>query len=230
MPSVFLSFIPPDREGFVKLHIYEASSADVNVAAQEIEVVTPVGTWPDYITEYSTSNALSPSHWFSIQWEDDKGVLSDMSDRLQGNSETLVGIITDRVMLRDPAFNRTVVAQEAEAAICTYFNVTDPFSIDPSIVSPKVISGLTYLTMARSYIARIFSTSTAASWTAGLVSMKSQSGSAITLDSVQDLLKFANADLGRSFSYVLLMKEIEVGGGFKRVAGIDLTRTLVEIT
>lgn len=231
--SVYLDFIPPNQiPNLAKLHIFE--SADQNGTFDEIEVVTPVGSTGNYITSYTTDKATSASNWFTIQWEDDKGALTDMSDPVQGGTRTLVYEIVQRVLLREPNLSEEIVVQEAEAAISDYYGVIDPYSIDPSTVSPKILSGLTNLTLARTYISRTISATATegTKWVAGLVSLDTTSGSsksADPVDRVKALLALANHDLGRNYTVIMLLEEIEVAGGYQQVVAQDLSRSIIEV-
>ena len=231
MASVALRFSPPNAENVTKLHIWEASTADGPFT--EIEVVTSVGSYPDYIDNYTTDLAASITDYFAIQWEDSKGAKSDLSAPMKGNTTSLVGVVVERMMLRDPALTEIIAVQEAEAAVADYYHTIDVYSIDASLVSPKVISGLTNLALARSYItAQITNSATAGSkWTAGIVSMDSSSSSTSTksIDAIKALIDLANKDLGLRYSVVLLMEEISVGDGVKQLQGMDLSRLIYEI-
>jgi hypothetical protein len=228
MPSVHLTFTPPARAGFTKLYILEGPS--VNGPFNQIETVTPIGAFPDYIREYSTDQALNVYDWFAIQWEDSKGVQTDVSSAVRGGSTTLVGQVVQRMLLRDPTLDEIIAQQEAEAAVADYYNVTDPYTISAEGVSPMILSGLTNLALVRSYLTRVITSSTAgSSWTAGIVAMKDSTGGTQSLDSLKALLDMANRDLGKSLSLKFLMAEIEVAGGFKQIVAVDLSRTIVEI-
>lgn len=234
MPSVFLDFVPPnDIPNLVSLYILEATTKDGPF--NEIEEVTEIGTSGNYITTYTTENATSKTNWFAIFWEDDKGAQTPYSAAVQGGTRTLVAEIVSRVLLRDPSINEAIATQEAEAAISDYYGVLDPYSIDPETVPPNVISGMTYYTMARCYISSAVSTSTAATaggkWVAGLVSLDTSSSSKATSiwDNIENLLRVANRELGRSYSIVALMEEITVAGGYRRVVGADLSRLIIEV-
>lgn len=208
MASVFLQFAPPEREGFVKLHIYEAP--DAVSALVEIEEVTAIGTYPDYIDSYSTDLAASATDWFAIRWEDNKGTLTAMSSRMQGGTTTLVGEVVNRVRQRDLGISENIARQEAEAAVEQYFGV-DPYSVEISDIPAgqqyRTINGLTYLTMARSYLVKASTTKNVQSATLGLVSFRSESGSTQEVD-IQALINLANIELGLNTSIVLQMEDI----------------------
>jgi hypothetical protein len=205
MPSsVHLTFVSPDRRDLTKLHIYE-SMTQVDIGTV-IETVTAVGSYPDYINEYTTNMAASVANWFRIQWEDSKGAKTEISAAVQGNTETLVGKVVGRVLQRDHQADENVVTQEAEAVIEKYLAVTDPY--DPTIVvSYETLNGLVYLTLARTYLSSAISQGTVESATLGLVSFRSSTGSARTID-VQALIDLANSYLGIGTSLVLQMAEV----------------------
>lgn len=229
MASVRIDFIRPSDPGLVKLHIYEAATKDGPFA--EIETVTAIGTYPDYISYYTTTMATAIDYWFEIEWEDASGARTPRSIPVQGGTSSLVAQIVNRMLLRDPVLDETVAAQEAEAAISTYYNTLDPYSIDPTNVSPKILSGLTNLALVRSYMTVVItSTGSASKWTAGLVAMDTSSmNKTLTPDGIKGLLALANVDLGLSFSFIALIDEIEVAGGFKQLVSADLSRGIIEI-
>jgi hypothetical protein len=78
-------------------------------------------------------------------------------------------------MQRGATAIESVVVQEAEAAAELYFG-KNPYEVELP-VSYAVLSGLTYLTLARSMIAEVALGGESSGWTAGLVSMKTDSGS-----------------------------------------------------
>lgn len=225
MASAPLSFLPPTDEDIVALRIHEAPTVDGPFV--QIERTTAVGTYPNYIDHYTTALAASASNWFSIQWEDSKGALSDLSVAVKGGTETLVHRVTSRVLLRDGTLNEVVVSQEAEAVIQDYFGL-DPYSIDPTTVSYSILSGLVMLTMARSYLMVLYASGSGMKFTAGLISLDTTSAAKRSLDDIQKYINAANTALGRTYSAVLLMKEIEVGGGLKQLVDVDVSRLIVE--
>jgi hypothetical protein len=119
MASVRLDFTPPTAPGITALHIEEASAKEGVFA--EIEEVTAVGTYPNYISYYTTDNAVAANGWFRIRWEDADGIFTAYSSPLQGGTKTLVQEIVDRVMLRMPNANEIIVTQEAQAAVSLVF-------------------------------------------------------------------------------------------------------------
>lgn len=227
--SIPLDFTPPEEPNIVALRIYEATTKEG--IYDQIERVTAVGSYPNYITRYTTQLASALGNWFSIQWEDAQGAVSPLSSPIQGGTETLVNKITSRVMLRDASVNENLATQEAEAAIEDYFNV-DPYTIDANVVSYRELSGITLLALARVYLMGIYSQSeSTSSYTAGLVQQGASSKKgAQTVADVKSLIDEANSLLGRSFSFVSLMEELEIGGSFKQIVAVDVSRGIVEIS
>jgi hypothetical protein len=224
MASVHLDFIPPDHEDVTQLIIYESASptGPWNI----IETVATVGTYPNYITEYTTTAATSAQNWFSIEWKDSKGASFGQSQGVQGGAESLVSEIVDRVMLRDPSIKEEIAAQEAEAVVEKFYGTTDPLSKLASDATAQELSGLTLLTIVRSKLVTISQTSNAG-YTAGLVSQTASSTASTSLDNLKALLEEANILLGLSFSVVLQLAEIDIAGGASLVSN-DQSRLLVE--
>lgn len=228
--SVALEFIPPDEPDLFALHVYE--SPDMAGPFSEIDVTQAVGTYPNYITRYTTQAATAITDWFAIAWENTANVVGELSASMQGGTSTLVSEIVNRVMLRDSTLNPIIVGQEAEIAVAEYFSTNDPLSISPDQASPQVMGGLTYYTMARSYISSAVSssTTTGGKWVAGLVSLDTSSSSKSSVwDNIENLLRAANRELGKSYSLKLLLAEIEVAGGYKQIVAADLSRMIIEV-
>jgi hypothetical protein len=231
MPSIHLRFIPPDVESLAKLVIYESPSQTGTFT--QIEEVTAIGSYPDYIDEYTTSLAGNVNHWFSIEWVDSKGASSGLSPPVQGNQETVVGEVVQRVMLRDASLKELVVLQETEAVVAQVFGA-DPYSVPITSVTYPQWRGMTNLTLAYCYLGQLVTTSTTsgASWVAGLVSMKgdsSSTGKSSKADAIDALMQKASADLGISMSRVLQMAEAAISGLLNEVNEFDQSRLLVEI-
>jgi hypothetical protein len=207
MASVRLDFTPPDVPGITKLYIYESPTKAG--AFSLIDQTTDVGSFPNYISYYSTDNAISGIDWFAIQWEDASGVQSDMSDPWQGGTTSLVQIISNRVMIRDPLASENIVVQEAEAVIEEVM-MTDPYLVDPDTVSYKQKSGITLLTLARVMLTNLITQTNTSSYTAGLVSQSAGSSTQQTADisKVEKLIELANKDLGLNYSVILLMQKV----------------------
>lgn len=212
MAKVKLDFVPPIADDITTLHIYESVLQDGPF--NEIEVVTPVGTYPDYITDYTTSNALSITDWFSIAWENVDGILGPRAAPIKGGTRTPVQEILDRVLQRDPSLSEAIVVQSAEFVISYVMNVLDPY--DPTItMTPNQLEGITLMTMARASIQRfLVSASSSSSYTAGLVSQKADSSSSTqSLDRlIEWLTAEANRLLGISNSLVMVLEDIDPTG------------------
>jgi hypothetical protein len=233
MASVPLVFNLPAEEGLTALKIYESTSADGPWTL--IETVTAIGTYPDYIHEYSTDNATSAENWFSISTVDQAAVESDLSVPMKGGTQTVVNMVTERVMQRGTMLDESVVIQEAEAVIEQYFG-QDPYTVDPAKVSYSVLTGLTYLTLARTFVVeQVQATSgggAADSWTAGLVSMKSGTNATQSSQVSFDwLMKQAASLLGIGTSRVAQMAIPENAyscAGLSKLINYDISR--LEIT
>lgn len=209
MASVILDFIP--QPGYTKLHIFEAPTEGAAPGGLIETVVIDPASPP---TRYTTNLAGSSTDWFSIQWEDDKGGLSPLSDPVQGGTFTVVNDLINRVLLRDSSLDEQIVAQTAEWVVSRVLGVNDPYAVDPSTVTIDQMEGMTLLTLARSHIhTMVASASSSASYTAGLVSQKSEAGgSKNTRDLIEWLLGQANDLLGLRFNVVMLMPEIDPTG------------------
>jgi hypothetical protein len=230
MASISLNFRPPTEPGIDLLHIYEAPASAGPWTLIETVDLSPTYPYPDYLTRYTTSLATSENSWFSIEWEDSKGARSGMSAPIQGGTENLVSVLTERVILRDSSLAENVAAQEAETVIEEFFPGRVVREVQPEEATFKMLSGMTLIVMARTYIQTLLSgASTSEDFTAGLVSMKSSSGVKRDLKTIMDLLKTANTILGLSYSVKLLMEEAVIGGKYRQLHGVDLTRLLLEI-
>jgi hypothetical protein len=227
MASVHLTFEPPDAQDIVALRIFEGPNKLATFS--EIERLTTVGAYPTYLTEYTTNQASSSSDWFAIQWEDSKGALSDLSVPVQGSTSTPVGIIAERVTLRDSSLNDIVVVQEAEAALEMFLPAGSDVYDATVELSYRQQRGLTNLTLAMCYLTEMAHTK-AVSWVAGIVSLKS---SDVALqqraDSIKGLLQAANLDLGTTYGLVAHLEDVEIAGGASRPQTVDQTRLLVEL-
>lgn len=227
MPSVFLDFTPPDRDDLEKLHIFEATS--VNGPWALIETVDEIGSYPDYISNYTTELATNSINWFSIQWEDDKGAKTDQSNAIQGGTETLVGDIVSRVHVRDASLDEQVVLQETEAILERYFN-TNPYTVPADSIGYATKNSLAKIIHAKSMFTTVLvSTGSANSWTAGLVSMKSSTDTKSNLDIIKYLMQEAARELGLGISIVAQMARLEIAGGFSEIVSADISRLLIEV-
>ncbi len=230
--SVRLDFMPSTLPDVASLHIEEAP--DQAGPFTEIEMVTTVGSYPNYISYYTTQNATSLSDWFRIRWQTVDGVFTPYSGVLQGGSKTVVQEVVDRVLIRNPSMNEIIVTQEAQAVISNYFNVADPDSILVQSATPVEIRGMTNMTLARSLVATYLAAGgTVSGYTAGLVSLKSGATGADPTKAIEALLKLAAEDLNLgNYSYILLLSDVADGssycGSSGQLHGVDLTRTVVD--
>lgn len=228
MASVFLNFTPPDREDLSELRIFEGPTKDGPWTL--IETLVDLGPYPDYISHYTTDLASSNVSWFSIQWADTKGAETDLSNAIQGGTETLVGEIVDRALTRDNTLDEQVVLQEAEALVERYYG-KDPYTVEPSTVSYFTKNSLAKLVQAKAMLSGIVSSSTAtSSWSAGLVSMKS--GTSSSGDSYKlavALMEEAAKELGMNFSRIAQMTGITIAGGFSQIVSADISRLMIEV-
>lgn len=228
MAKVRLDFTPPNAPGVSKLHIWEAPTPTDQF--NEIETVDEVGVYPNYISYHTTSFATGPSYWFAISWEDEQGAQGDLSAPIQGNTTSLVAILVQRVMNRDPSLNEVVVTEETESTIMEFYDTEDPYSV--TTYKGSELSGLTYLVMARSYISTLVVNQAAGeSYTAGLVSQKSSTSSGATdpRRMIEALITYANGLLGINTSYIALMESIDpIGNGV--VSGIEDDRSRLLLT
>jgi hypothetical protein len=223
MATVRLNFVPPPDLDIIELRIYEAS-AKIGPFSQ-IEIVTAIGEYPDYISTYTTVNATAVNHWFAIDWYDNKGGNLGMSDPIQGNAQYLISEIVSRVMVRDPSINENIIYDEAEAVLEAYLpDGTDIHSAMYDDVNAQERSGLTLLVQARCYLFDI--SEGEEEYTVGLVSQRKKNSR--SLDFIKQLLTLASAQLGLSASRVLQMAEVEIVGVVQG-AEVDQTRLLIEL-
>lgn len=213
MASIALEFIAPDMPDLAELQIYE--SANQSGPYTLIETVTSIGSFGNYIENYTSTFATSLDNWFMIQWQDSKGAQSKQSTPIKGKTQLLIGRIVDRVLQRNVALSPQVVAQEAEAAIEVFFGA-DPYTVDDDNLATgrkyQIINGLTYMVLARTMLVRLIQTGSLQSATLGLVSFKNISGQQ-KLD-IQELVDLANKELGIDQSVVIDMERIcKVYGG-----------------
>jgi len=226
MADVRLDFVPPNIPDLKYLHIYESPTKTGTFAP--IEQVSAIGTYPNYISYYTTELAGAADHWFAIEWEDSKGAKFGLSQPIQGGVETALGRITNNVMIRDASANETVVAQEAEAVIEMVMGTTDPLSVTIDQVTARQISGMTLLTLARVLLYNQLSSSTVDQFTAGLVSIK-QASNDKGIANIKSIIDEANKILGLNVSVILLIEDIEIGGGTVAPISVDQSRLLIDI-
>lgn len=221
MATVILDFVPPHTPGWTKLRIYEASEKEGPF--NQIEEVTAVGSFPNYITRYETTLASSKNNWFQIEWESAAGSTTDRSEPVKGGDLSLVAIIMDRVMLRDPSLDEEIVKQSVEFAIEAALG-QDPYAASAA-QSYRILEGLTLLALARASISSLATTSTDESYTAGLVSQRSGSGKVTSADLIKQLLAEANNLLGVATSIVMLLEDFDPTGlGSQSALNFDQTR------
>lgn len=232
--SVRLDFTPPSLQDIASLRVEESPAQGGPFV--EIDSTTAVGSYPSYISYFTTQVATDVNYWFRIRWQTTQGVFTPYSEALQGGTKTLVQEIVDRVMLRNPSLNETIVTQEAQAVIADYFNTDEPNSIPADGATPVEIRGMTNMTLARSLIATsLASGGTASGFTAGLVSIKSGTSSADPTKAIEALIKAAQEDLGGGTSLILLMSEIDPTGrsycgSRAQLHGVDLTRSITMVS
>ncbi len=222
MASVALDFTPPDWPNLAILRIFEGPSKDGPFA--EIEEVTAVGTYGNYITRYTTNLATNTANWFTVEWEDTKGAVSPKANAIQGGTNSLIGELVARVMLRDPDIDENVAKEEAAAVAELYFGV-DPYTVDLATVKYAELSGLTLLAMVRAYVVTA-NREAGEDYTAGLVSQKSSSKSKFDLDK---MVEVANGWLGTGYSVIGVLEDLPVAGGLARVVSVDQSRLIYEI-
>jgi hypothetical protein len=229
MSSVRLDFIPPQEQGIVKLEIWESPTKDGTYT--KIEDVLGVGSYPTYITYYTTDNATSGTHWFRIRWEDSGGALSEFSEPVQGGQTSLVKTLVDRTLLRNPSLDERVVAQTAEFIIQVVMDTDNPY--DPTLQpTPAQLEGMTMYCVGYSMMSSTASSASAGeSYTAGLISQKSETSSskAVSGQPWDVFLDQAAILLGFSKSFVMQMKTLDVYPVLEsgRIADYDQTRLLL---
>ena len=225
--SVRLDFTPPSLTDVTKLHIEESQQKTGPFG--EIDVTTAVGTYPNYISFYTTQNATDFNYWFRIRWETTTGVFTPFSEALQGGTKTLVQEIVDRVMLRNPSLNEIIVTQEAQAVIADYFHTDDPNSLASDAATPVEIRGLTNMTLARSLVATYLAAGgTVSKFTAGLVSLQTGATTADPTKAIEALIKAASEDLNLNYSVILLLADVNSSMCRPNRVAVDLTRTTID--
>ena len=222
---VYLKFIPPAEPGWDQIHIFESPVKE----GPYTEIYAAASGDPNYIDTITITNATAADYWFAVQWSNAAGARTDLSAGVQGGTETLVGILVQRILLRDPSINENIAAQEAEAAISYFYGVDDPSVVDPATVNPKILQGLTLLALAWSYVFTTATSGNVQKFTAGLVSIDQGSSSTTKTANTDSLLKLANTLLGRNFSAIMALKEIKVAGNYTQLVTADLSRTMIEI-
>jgi hypothetical protein len=226
MASARLDFVPPPEPDIVALRIYEAATQD-GVYAQ-IERTTAVGTAPDWISYYTTDDAASATGWFRIAWETTGGVVGPFSPPVQGGTSSLISKVVARVMQRNVNLDEALVYQSAQYVIATFLNTENPD--DPALtVTIKELEGLTLLTLARASMQTVMQGGQSESFTAGLVSMKSET----KVGDLRDLIKYLTDEaallLGITNVYIMLLEDIDPTG-IGSISAIDYDQSRLLMT
>lgn len=231
MATLILDFVPPEIAAYNELQVWESSTKE-GAPGTLIESFAVTAPYPTRIT---VTEAVGPTNWFSIRWAGPDSLFTEFSDPIQGGTSTLVGILINRVMLRQPNVNENIVKQITEAVLAEYFGTQEIYDIDPDTVGYNTLEGLTLFIMAQSLVSEISSTTTASTgdgWTAGLVSMKNTTDTATKTstnwDNIERLLKLAEKWLGVNYSRISQM-EIEIAGGMSQIVTADISRLLIEV-
>lgn len=225
MAAVELQFLPPDEDGITTLYVEEASSQGGPYS--QIQSFS-AGIYPDYITRAVVTTASSTTNWFRIRWQDSFGRYTSFSDPIQGGTTTIVSKVMNRTILRDSSIDALVAGQEAEVVISEYFGVVDPYAVSPTLAPPRILAGLTLLTLARLYALRLIEQGSTHDWSAGLITMSITSNEQ-AWKQINRIIELANRDLNRNYSAILLMKEIAVAGGQKKLKVYDVSRSMIEL-
>jgi uncharacterized protein YraI len=209
MAEVRLDFVPPQDPDIAALRIFEAAISEGPF--QEIERATNIGVYPSYISYYVTDQATSASNWFAIRWENLEGIVGDMSSPIQGGTGTVVHEILNRVKLRSSALPEAIIVQSAEFVISEVMGTDNPY--DPNLnPTYRQMEGMTLLTLARSGIQLIGAAGSDSGWTAGLVSMKSGTGTT-SKDNLEWLMAEAARVLGLPTARIAQMATMVIAGG-----------------
>lgn len=228
MASVPLRFVPPNDKDLTTLLIFEGLASDGPFT--QIESVSAIGTYPNFITEYTTDQAVSDNNWFSIRWIDNKNAMTEFSNPVRGHTQTLIGKLTSNVLLRDPTLDDNVVSQVAEWVVARVMNTEEPWALAVSDATFAQVEGMTLLILARSTLHSLISSSSGESYTAGLVSQKSGGSTMLNRDLIKALVDEANMLLGISFTVVMLLEDIDpTGMGTVSTIGVDQSRLLISI-
>jgi hypothetical protein len=209
MASVRLEFELPLDESLTRIRIWEGPTTDGPWT--NIEDVTEIGTFPDFIHSFETTNATSVTDWFAISTVDANGVESALSTPLPGGRNTVVNEVTERVLQRGVSASESVVIQETEAVAERFFKV-DPYTVDLTTVTYATLTGLSYMVLARLVMLSIAEGGGGESYTAGLVSQKS-SMNAKDVDSVlKTLIAEASTYLNIPSLIVMELADIDPTG------------------
>jgi hypothetical protein len=225
--SVAIDFTPSERPDEAVLQIYEAPDPSGPWTMIDTVVQPAVGVYPNYISRYTTALATSLTDWFAIQWVDSKGAVTGLSDGVQGGTTTLISEIVSRMMLRDAAINENVAVEEAAAIVEWLYPNVDPFTVLRTAATLRRISGMAMLAMARIYI--LPGSSSASSWTAGLVSMKSSTSTVDRMKQIEFLAREAAKLLGMGYSVIAQAVLPEINQGFSEIVSADISRLQIEV-
>lgn len=200
-----LFFIPPSDPDIVTLHVFESDNAETGFV--EIDSVS-AGNYPNYISRFVTLNGISPNDWFAIQWEDAGGAKSVLSAPIQCGTNTLIGEIVDRALLRSPGLNENIVLQEAEGIVSWVYKVEDPYTINLDTVNAIWLNGLSELTMvAALYVTSAENQALSQGYSAGIIS-ESQGSSKDALDALERLEKRILRRMGIGGSFIAQMNPL----------------------
>jgi hypothetical protein len=226
MATVILDFLPPEDKDIVSLLVQEADTGEgpfTNLASH------PAGVYPDYISKVTITDASSAENWFRIAWLNSSGGTTPWSEAVPGNTTTYLSKLVDRVMLRMPDGDENIIAQESEAVIEEVLRV-DPYASADANVKYKTWNGMALLVMARVQLtAYAAQASTSESFTAGLVSMRSDSANKIDLKSIRDLIDEAGRLLGFSSARVVQMIVPPIACGFSEIVMADISRLQIDV-
>lgn len=204
MFTIPIKFVQPQEPDLVKLHIYEGS--DPGGLFYEIDSSSDIGEFPEYIDEFTTTQARDPMDWFAIQWEDNKGAKTELSAPLQGGSKTLIGEIVERVLLRSSELNQALVTEEAESLL-EWWKSADPYTLNLDDYTYTQITALADLTMVNTFYALLAERAgSTTDYRAGMIS-ESYSGYPVQSDS-----SLRNLELRA-------LKRLGIGGS--RIASIE---------
>jgi hypothetical protein len=219
-----LDFTPPSEPDLTALHVEESDSETGPFV--EIEVITAIGAYPDYIS-FATVDATLPTDWFRIRWANAGGAFTPYSEAIQGGTTTLVQMIVDRAMMRNPTADERVVTQAAEQIISSVMKVANPYDVSLT-ANYSQLEGMTLLVLVRTAISTLAAGGNASSFTAGLISMKQDTGSMqenalkLMMDEAGRLLGIGKTRIGQLAAPVLAQ-------GLATVVSEDLSRLIVEI-
>jgi hypothetical protein len=219
-----LDFTPPSEPDLTALHVEESATSTGPFV--EIQVITPIGTYPDYIT-FATVNANQPTDWFRIRWANAGGAFTPYSEAIQGGTTTLVQTIVDRVMIRNPTADERIVTQAAEQIISSVMKTPNPYDVTLT-ANYSQLEGMTLLTLVRVAISTLAAGGNASSFTAGLISMKQDTGSAQE-NSLKLMMDEAGRLLGISKSMVGQLAAPVLAQGLAQIVSADHSRLIVEI-